>query len=201
MDVQFGKIAIQVTQNSTFNLESDLTINTAVGGALVGGTGVLNCAATINNTGNCVAIQTNGSESAESVVNITGGTIASSGVGVYHPAGTLNISGGAITGETGVYVKSGTTTISGGTITGNGEKKDYLYDGNGCNATGDALVVDNCGYPSGTPSVTLTDTVTNGTLISTHASQIGNYYDNGQTTAASITNNSGVSFTTRTNGN
>lgn len=203
LDVKAGKcaIAMQKDCNNVFNLDASLTINTAVGGVLVEGNNTLNCAATISNTGNCAAIQTNGGNSANSTINITGGSISSSEVGIYHPAGNLNILGGAITGTTGVYVKSGTTIISGGTITGNGEKKDYQYDGSGCYATGDALVVDNCDYPGGAPSVTLTNTVTAATLVSTKASQIGNYYGKDQTAAVSITNNSGVSFITRTNGN
>lgn len=91
-------------------------------------------------------------------ISISGGTLISeTDTAVYHPnKGTLTISGGTIQGATGVYTKAGTTTISGGTIKSTGAKAAYSYNGNGTNPTGDAIVVDNCDYPAGSPTVTIT---------------------------------------------
>ncbi len=117
------------------------------------------------------AISTNGNEGQNATITVNGGTITGAEIGIYQPSGTLTVSGGTITGATGVYQKSGTLSITGGTITGNGDKTDYLYYGNGGNFTGDALVIDNCGYPNGVP----TANITGGTFSSTHASAVGSY--------------------------
>ena len=98
---------------------------------------------------------------------------------LYFPNTTnLNISGGSITGGTGAYVKSGTVTISDGTITGNGPKASYVFNGNGANSTGDALVVETCKYPGGAPTVS----ITGGYFKSVNANAIGSYAGNGETT-------------------
>ena len=188
LNVTKGKIAIS-GKNNTVNLASDLTINTSVGAVLVEGNATLNTAATIINTGICAAIQTNGSTSADSVVNVTGGSISSSEVAIYHPIGTLNISGGTITGTTAVYAKAGTVSISGGTLAANGEKADYKFNGNGCYATGDALVVDNCGYGEANVSIT------GGTFTSTNANALGVYTGNGETEIAEITKAANMTLT------
>ncbi|MGN0636281.1 MAG: beta strand repeat-containing protein [Acutalibacteraceae bacterium] len=131
----------------------------------------LNTAATIVSNGD-TAIQGNGSYSG-SVTNITGGSVTSVGsIAIYQPQnGTLNISGGTVSGTTAVYVKSGTVNITGGTLEANGEAGDYTYDGSGCNSTGDAIVIDSCGYPGGDPAVS----ITGGTFTSENADAIGNY--------------------------
>ena len=68
-------------------------------------------------------------------------------------SGTCVIENSVITGATGVYVKSGNLTITGSTITGNMSPANYSYNGNGANATGDAIIVDSCEYPGGAPVV------------------------------------------------
>ena len=112
-------------------------------------------------------------------ITVNGGTVtADGGLGIYHPnEGTLTISGGTITGATGVYVKAGTTnvTVSGGTIKGNGEAIAYDYYGNGGKPTGDALVIDNCNYPGGVPTVS----ITGGTFESDNAQAVASYTDKG----------------------
>ena len=110
-----------------------------------------------------------------------GATISSAtAVAIYHPQdGVMTISGGTITGATAVYVKAGTVEITGGTFTGNGTAADYNYNGNGGNATGDALVVDSCGYADGALSVI----VSGGTFISDHANAIASYVTEGNTKA------------------
>ena len=107
------------------------------------------------------AIVANGSQGSNGshnyTINVKAGSVSSNDTAIYHcNDGALNISGGAITGRPAVYVKSGDTTITGGTLNGIGADTDYAYNGNGTNPTGDALVVDNCGYPGGVPDVSIT---------------------------------------------
>ena len=161
---------------------SNVTLNIGKGVAIEGnavlieGTdNTLNVEGTIKG-GDDFAVVTNGSTTKNATINIKEGAVLSSNsTAVYLPGtGTTTIEEGAkITGSTGIYVKSGTLNINGGEITGNGEKKDYEYWNNGCHSTGDALVVDNCGYPGGDPAVS----VTGGTFTSTNADAIGSYRD------------------------
>lgn len=125
------------------------------------------------NGGNNFAIATNGNTVNTNITIKDGAVLTSNGVAMYLPgSGTTTIEDGAvITGSTAIYVKSGILNIEGGEITGNGEKKDYEYWDNGCHSTGDALVVDNCGYPGGAPAVN----VTGGTFTSTNAEAIASY--------------------------
>ncbi|MBQ6349103.1 MAG: InlB B-repeat-containing protein [Clostridia bacterium] len=121
-------------------------------------------------------------------INVNGGTVkASDGIGIYHPnTGTLNISNGSVSGNTAIYVKSGVTNISGGTLIGSGNKVNYRYVSSGADTTGDALVVDNCGYPGGAPEVT----ISGGTFTSTNNRGIGSYFSNPATTLAHVHANS-----------
>ena len=135
--------------------------------------------ATINTAGtltgqNSFALSGNGTKDKGGYTfNITGGKLSSTNApAIYHPnSGTLTISGGEIIGTTAVYQKSGTLNITGGTITGNGAAAGYTYNGNGANPTGDALVIDNCGYPGGAPTVN----ISGGTFSSTNAKAVGSY--------------------------
>ena len=160
----------------TLNIENSVTVE---------GTGdvtpVVITKGTLNTAGklyaeDSFAIATNGKDSKNFTINVTGGTVKSTNAtAIYQPAdGELNISGGTIQGTTGVYVKSGTTNITGGTIKGTGADADYDYNGNGCNSTGDALVIDNCGYPGGAPEVNISGgsfTSTNGESVATYTKQ------------------------------
>ena len=119
------------------------------------------------------AISTLGTDTTAANVTIkTGAYIEAKNTNaIYMPSGTLYVGNGTITGLTGIYVKSGSVTIKGGTITGTGASASYNYNGNGGVPTGDALVIDNCNYPNGKPSVT----VTGGTFKSEYAKPIGSY--------------------------
>ena len=117
------------------------------------------------------AISTNGNAGENATVIVTGGTITGAELGIYLPSGTATISGGDITGATAVYQKSGSLTISGGTIAANGQAVGYDHNGNGGNATGDALVVESCDYPNGDP---VTE-ITGGTFTSENGLQVGYY--------------------------
>ena len=128
------------------------------------------------------ALSTNGSSEGEedysgnAVMNVKGGhLISEQDVTIYVPAGTLKVSGGTIEGCTAIYVKSGTTSITGGTIKGTGAEKDYQYVGGGCAPTGDAVVIDACGYPNGDPAIE----ISGGTFESENASAVADYQYNG----------------------
>ena len=118
-------------------------------------------------------------------ITISGGNIkgikANDCTGIYHPQkGNLTISGGTIEGATGIYVKSGDVkaSVSAGTIKGVGtscKAYDPARKGDGCDPTGDALVIDNCGYPGGAPTVE----IKGGTFISDHYKAVASYAKTG----------------------
>lgn len=159
----------------TLTLGESVVINTDHCGVFIKGKdSVLNTSAKIIATGDYGAIQGNGNVASGGVtINITGGELVSNQSTIYFPCTTmLNISGDAkIVGYTGVYCKSGIMTIDGATIIGNGEKVEYSFNNNGCNSTGDAVVVEACEYPGGIPVVN----IINGTFISEHADAVAYY--------------------------
>ncbi len=111
-------------------------------------------------------------------VVINGGTVkgtnSNDNTGIYNPQnGTLEINGGTIEGAMGIYVKAGTVSVvSGGTVRGTGPRGTYEPSGDGIkNCTGDAFIVDNCGYPGGVPNVS----ISGGTFVSTNGEAIGSY--------------------------
>ena len=130
---------------------------------------------TINNTdSDSAAISTNGTDKLVSKITVyDGANVSSADIGIYLPSGNLTISGGTVTGKTAVYVKSGTVNITGGTLAATGAAADYSYNGNGANATGDAIVIDSCGYPGGAPTVTISGEPT--FTCDANAKHIGNY--------------------------
>ena len=132
----------------------------------------LNIEAAIEVTGD-FAVATNGSTTTSGTINIKEGAKLTSTVTALYLPGVVNatISGGTITGATAIYQKSGTLNITGGTITGNGAKLDFTPNGNGANATGDAVVVENCGYPGGVPQIT----ISGGTFTSTNGKAVASY--------------------------
>lgn len=120
-------------------------------------------------------------------IYINGGTITSdNNSAIYHPnEGTLQISPYksqiTIQGATAIYTKAGTTNITANKVNpdllqiiGTGAKVDYEYNGDGTTPTGDAVVIDNCNYPSGGPVVDIkfgTFTSTNGNAIASYVGQ------------------------------
>lgn len=139
---------------------------------------------TIKVTGNAIGITTNGLDESAPVINVYPGAVITAdenGTGIYLPAGTLTVTGGTVTGATAIYFKSTNMTISGGTFNGIGAKAEYKYNGNGLDATGDAIVIDNCNYPNGTGTIA----ITGGTFNSTNAKPVASYAGNGQDTALS----------------
>ena len=163
------------TTTATLNINSDVAV-TAVDCCAVVYAGTLNTEGALESTGNFCAIQGSGAnDNATTVINIKGGSVThKTDVAIYQPqAGTLNISGGTITGTTAVYVKAGLLDVTGGTIVATGSKAEFEHSNNGCNATGDAIVIEACadGYnPLFTPEIS------GGTIKSTtNASPVATY--------------------------
>lgn len=163
---------VAVEEGATISCDNDYSV-------VVFGQNTLNVEGTIKNTyapsdNDTAAIGTNGNGyNAGSIINIKDGAVVESthGSGIYLPNGKLNIIGGTITGETAVYFKSTDIEITGGTLKATGDKKDYVYNGNGGNVTGDALVIDNCNYPNGIGIVS----VTGGIFESNKAASVASY--------------------------
>lgn len=141
-----------------------------------------------NNNGNAVLLGgTYSCASGETVLHINGECLNSdvtmSGVTVTSPddngiqlngSGTFNIKDSTITGATAVYVKSGVLTLTNSELTGTMSPANYSYNGNGANATGDAIVIDACNYPGGNPTVI----IDGGSFTGTKAA-VGYYQYNG----------------------
>ncbi len=177
--VKAGMSAVWAAQGANVVIEKDAKLHSAKNGTLV----LVNTGSTATVYGTIEA----DSDSAISgvgnkddggvIINVEEGAVVKcdNGIGIYYPnTAELNIKGGTISGATGVYVKSGKTTVTGGTIIGTGVKAGYKYYGNGGNATGDAFVVDTCGYPGGDPAVE----IKGGTFKSENAAAVGSYFGN-----------------------
>lgn len=160
--------------NAILNIEKDVNVTAGECAVYIKFPGaVLNTEGNLKSTGAYATIQGNGLiESGGIIVNITGGTITSESEAIYFPnTAELNISGGKITGQTAVYQKSGKLNISGGTLNAIGDKAEYVYNSNGCNTTGDALVIEASDYPGGVPEVK----ITGGVFTSKNNKSIGYY--------------------------
>ncbi len=141
--------------------------------------------ATLTNPGS-IALQTNGSSSVNTVINILDNATvkAEDGIAIYFPgSGELNVSGGLVEGATAIVIRAGELNISGGKLVGNGEAYEYEFVNSGCMSTGDAVIIENCAYPGGAP----TATITGGVFESLNGVQIGAYFGNGVTEIAEIT--------------
>lgn len=128
------------------------------------------------------AICGNGNDTDGLDLTIEAGAIISSAnmTAIYFPcAGTLSIGAATITGTEGVYVKAGATAvIDGATINGtltSDKVEAYEAKGDGFKNTGDAFVVDNCDYPAGVP----TATITGGTFTSAAGVAVASYAKDG----------------------
>ncbi len=133
------------------------------------------------------AIATLGTDTTSASVTIKSGAYieAKDSNAIYMPSGSLLVYGNVgnyptVTGLTGIYAKSGRVTIKGANIYGTGVAQEYIYNGNGGVPTGDALVIDNCGYPAGVPTVSFGDTNAP-KFESANAKPIGSYATTGNT--------------------
>jgi RNase P/RNase MRP subunit p29 len=184
----YGAATDSGSNYSTFTLTSPATINAPNGyGAMIGATsgaaygaklqlgGTINSKYGVYTNGNIAepAVKTNAA-----AINITGTVTASNENAVVYAGGYAkwNIYSNAnLTGGSGVYIKSGTMNIYGNAvITATGEKTDYKFNTNGADATGDAVIIDSCGYPGNVPTVTIkagTITSANGAAVASYAKQ------------------------------
>lgn len=111
---------------------------------------------------NNFAIATNGTATTDSTVRIRSGaevTALNDNIAIYQASGTYILDGGIISGGTGIYMRSGNLTVSAdsnvvvqglyGEIASAGDQTGGAY------FTGDALTIDNSGYPAGAPVVSI----------------------------------------------
>ena len=178
--------------NTKLILEESLTVTSHGCSVFVWGAGAeLVTSATLTNDGEFGTISGNGNTGCDvKSVTILGGQVThTKEVAIYIPnCKNWNITGGTITGTTAVYIKSGTVVIGkDAKLIATGDKQNYAYNGNGCHSTGEALVIDACGYPGGNPTVTIENGATFETKDATDkAKEIGVYHYNGNT--ATVTN-------------
>lgn len=167
-------IALRVNAGGDLTLGEGLTVEAANCAVFVRD-GKLTTSANLTVTGELGAIQTNGSATADVTVNGGNLTAPDTTATIYWPStGKLTINGGTITGGTAVYMKSGALEITGGKLVATGAKSDYVYDGNGCSATGAALVIENVGGSTGYEEITSVS-ITGGTFESANSAAVASY--------------------------
>lgn len=161
-----GKNGIYVQNGATLNIEENMTVyctstdSRRCSGIVAVDGAILNIKGNVSSVEG-MAISGNGTEGlGDVIINISGKAFvtAEKSVAIYMPnSKELNISGGTISGTTAVFIKCGITTISGGTFNGMlAEKTGFVHNGDGCDATGDAIVVEACDYPAGVPTIIIT---------------------------------------------
>ncbi len=203
--------------DTTLNLVSaegaSLTVINSCGASnvlIVGEKATLNTNAVLTSTGNesyrYAVIQGYGDEAGKGVkaVNVTGGTIKNEkGLAMYIPnTGTYSISNATIKGTTAVYIKCGILNISGtttleSTLTAT---TPYYYDNEGWFSTGEALIIDSCGYVGASAdnfkvniegtSVTFTTAITDGKGIANYTRNYSDGSNKGTNLNVTITANS-----------
>ncbi len=151
--VTAGQNVSSGTSGSVFTIESGATVRNENKNALaVFGSNTLNISGKVIGS-----VSTNmNSYNSDSVINVYDGAEilcesewSDADVAVYLSNGTLNVYGGTIQGQTALYVKSRVLNIEGGSFVGNGAASEFVHSDDGCSATGAAIVIENCGSPSG----------------------------------------------------
>ncbi len=152
----FGRINVGIapSDRTKANLDADANIN---------GTLILN-GGKYHSANNATVLHVNGNTT-NAVVTITNAVIESPTDNAIqlNGKGTFTITDSLITGATAIYTKAGTLTAKNSTLKGTLQPANYAYNGNGSNATGDAVVVDSCCYPGGAPNVTFESSTVSGT--------------------------------------
>lgn len=181
----YGSPDVGASDYSVLTISKDVTVSGDYGVCMFGseasknGYGaVVNIAGTLKGKEGTVFVSgnlgTNVEDDMNNIVNITGTVEGNGNAGVaLNGNATVNVKGGAkITGNTAVAIKRGCLNVEAGAeIHSNGEKKGYQYYGNGAYSTGNALAIDNCGYPGGIPDVN----ISGGTFTSKNNDAIGSY--------------------------
>ena len=172
---------------ATFTLGADATISAPSGyGAMIGANNKAAYGAklTLNGTINSaygVYVNGNVQEPADKTnaaqVTINGTVTAGNEEAAVYAAGYAKWAvnaGSTVSGGSGIYIKSGDLAVNGGTITANGTKTAYTFNTNGANGTGDAIIIDSCGYPGNVPTVAInagTVTSANGDAVASYTKQ------------------------------
>lgn len=118
-------------------------------------------------------------------------------VGIYVPnSKSMTVKAGAVVkSDAPIYIKSSVCDIEGGTFVSTKETAtEFIHKGDGAFATGDAIVIEACGYVGGNPVVTIGADVK--CTAASGAKAVAYYSYNGNT--ATITNNSKNKVTTKT---
>lgn len=129
------------------------------------GTAKLISKANLQSNGIYATIQGNGLNTSDgTVINIEGGTITtgpdSEAATIYLPqAGEFTFKNCTIKGQNPVYIKSGHTVFENCRITATGDAAPYRFNGNGADATGDAVAIDFANYPGGDPSIDIKNSI------------------------------------------
>lgn len=159
---------IHVIDDATLTIDGTVSGSTVQGRFNIGkaenknGNVVLNGGSYCVETGTVLHINGTCTNSNVTIKNATITSPTDNGIQL-NGGGTFLIENSQITGATAVYIKSGELTIKNSTLTGTKSSVDYTYNGNGANATGDAMVVDCCGNKGGAPIVEMTNCTLSGT--------------------------------------
>ena len=127
------------------------------------------------------AISTTKADTNNPTINIKNGAYvwSADNAAIYLPSGTLNVEGDEdcyIIGATGIYMQGGNLNITNpyARVIGTGEKKDYTYNENGCNPTGDAIVIEYAYAESGYQAIKSVN-IDDGNFGSEHADNVAQY--------------------------
>ena len=150
-----------------------------------------------NNSG--ILVSGNGSIENGGVVIVVGENAKLEGgeIGIFVPnSKSMTVKAGAVVkSDAPIYIKSSVCDIEGGTFVSTKETAtNFIHKGDGAFATGDAIIIEACGYPGGNPVVTIGVDVK--CEAASGAKAIAYYSYNGNT--ATITNNSKAKVTTTT---
>ena len=188
----YGAATDSGSNYSTFTLGTDAVINAPnYFGAMIGSNngGAYGAKITINSTATVnskYGIYINGSvaepetKTNAALITINGTVNGDNAEAAIYAAGYAKWSIGTtsytanITAGSGIYIKSGDMTITNANITATGAKTDYVFNTNGADGTGDAIIIDSCGYPGNVPTVTVkagTITSANGEAVASYAKQ------------------------------
>ena len=144
--------AIKMTNKGDVRVGDEIASLAVVGGQIIG-----NYAAISGNGGRPgteIAIDA----SFEGVDTLIKAVVENDSVGIFNPQdGTVTITGGTIEGAMGIIMKSGSLLMTDGKVVANGEYAEWVKSNNGFNNTGDAIEIDNIGYPGEVATVSISN--------------------------------------------
>lgn len=170
-------VAVAVEENTILTVDCTIVRNNKIG-YLVAGNGSKNYART-------------------TFVIAENAKLEGADIGIYIPnSKSMTVKAGAVVkSDAPLYIKSSVCNIEGGTFVSTKETATgFVHNGNGAYATGDAIIIEACGYPGGNPVVTIGADVK--CEAASGAKEIAYYSYDGNT--ATITNNSEYKVATTT---